>query len=146
MTDLLEKIAEEGFADELEKIAKKDGPGWWAKEKGIGKAMGGDNKVFVKGEVLKGRLKGMGKGALVGTPIGSAAGAGIGALLFKGNRKAAAKAGAILGGLLGADVGSDIGSYKFDKKYLANKGITLKNFGMSSDFSPSAKAKYIDKK
>lgn len=150
--EYLKKIAEDGYCDEFEKLAKGKDPSWWEKQKGMGRAMRasdkGIGKIFANKKLIKSRYKSMAKSGLKGVGVGAAVGGAAGALLgkkFGVSRKVGAAGGAALAGLIGGDIGTSVGMHKADKKFFAEKGIKLKNLGLSADFSPAARKKYIDK-
>lgn len=140
----------EGFNDEMEKIAKKEDPSWWQKQKGTIRAMRssdkGLGKILANDELVGSRTKkGLGHG-LLGAGLGAGAGALGGlALGAKGHRGKTALLGSLMGTAIGAAGGNIHGMYQADKEYLKKRGITQKYLGLSSDFSPAARKKYIDK-
>lgn len=126
--------------------AKNDDPSWWEKQKGVYRAMQASDKgvgqFLANSELVGDRMKrGLGHGL-----VGAAGGAGLGALAGAGHSGSrGALVGAGLGGLAGLLGGDVHGQYTADKKYLDRRGIKQKYLGLSSDFSPEAKKKYIDK-
>lgn len=148
--------AQQAFWSEVEAIqamqkiaAEEEDPSWLEKQKGQYRAMrAGDKGVdlllahpdLVGQRVTKG-VKGAATGGLIGVPIGAL----LGLLAAKrGNKAEAATLGAALG-TLGIPVGQTVGQMEADRKWLADKGITQTYGGLSAEFSPEAKAKYIKK-
>lgn len=129
------------FFSGFEKKAAEE-PGWWEKQKGVNRAMRssdkGIGKILANNELVGSRTK---KG-LAGMGIGGLSGAALGGLVGEviGGHGAS---GAIGGALLGGIIGENAGIYQADKEYLGKRGITPKYFGLSADFSPEAKKKYI---
>lgn len=132
------------------KYAAEQDPSWWQKQKGMYRALRqsdkGLGKFVASSELVGDRVKKGLTHGLIGGAGGALGGAGIGALTgTPGFRGRHAAMGAALGGLLGLQGGAIHGQYGADKKYLGKRGITPKYLGLSADFSPEARKKYIDK-
>jgi hypothetical protein len=119
---------------------------WWAKQKGAarastegsafrgGKVMGLRNsKMMVEG------LKGQAKGAGAGAAIGGVAGALLAVRRKRPIRSLRTGAGAAAGAILGQHVGQ----YKADQKYLRKKGVKVSRAGLKTEFTPSARKRYV---
>jgi hypothetical protein len=138
----------ESFWVGFEKRAGGDkDPSWWQKQKGMWRAARADDEgvdqILANPELIGQRMtKGLKHGV-----VGGVGGAGIGAILgalahAKGH---GAGIGAAAGGLAGLVGGNIHGHYTADKDFLKERGIDLKYLGLSADFSPEARKKYIDK-
>lgn len=128
----------ESFWNGFEKKAEEKDPSWWQKQKGMYRAMrssdSGVGKVLASNELVGSRIK----NSLPRAVLGGLAGVGAGALLHKSPE------GMMLGGGLGALGGQAWGQHKADSEYLKNRGIESRWGGLSANFSPEAKKKYID--
>ena len=132
-------------------------PGYWARQmagsRAIRRSDTGAGKLIASNEVIGGRLISGLKGMLIGAGIGAAAlgggtaGAKILGKLIKSPRLAEITmrdigTASLVGGIPGALVGDATGKYKFEKKYLKDKGIDLNVWGVQG-MSSNAKKKYL---
>jgi len=130
----------------ITKIAKKEEPGWGAKQMAASRAMRGDitdktlsNKLVADsklvGDRIKGQLVGGGYGLGVGIPAGYA--------VYKATKNPLA---GVMTGAVSYGIGATAGQYKADKKHLANKGIDMSRLGFKMKLDDKAKEKYLSDK
>lgn len=149
MNELMEKIAEDAFVDELEKISEE--LSYIDIQKGLQRAASNSDGtgLFIgskkyRDTVRAAAKKGAAEGGLVGATT-----AGMLSLIasnIKGGIKPMRILGrAAAGGLFGSAVGSQLYGHDAGNDFFKERGITPKGlFHQNTTFSPEAKKKYID--